>query len=528
MHALLYLTGRSLKNRIRKALHKPVTYIYLVIILFYLLAVPFGVRAMFEDIKLDSPEGMTAVFTVFAFWVIPVNLVAYARRKGLIYRRSDAHFLFPSPIGPKTILLYAHSKTLLTGLFMNIVLVLGCIYVFQVEPWRMLLYFLFTVVVENTLEGGIMLLLYGSERLGERERKWIVAVSYGLIGLLVLLAFVTCLGKSGSIRFEDVLAYLHSDGVQMVPLIGWYVAVLHLLFLGPTAVNVICSLLYLGTVVLVVWAAIRMKCTGEYFEDAEKFADDYDTVLETRRQGRTDVQLGRKKKVGKASITYRGKGAKAIFYRQLLEYKKSRFFIFDINTLCALIAGCFVSFLCSGEEGFAAENSSLILAGAMAYVTLIFSAYQGKWGKELLTPYTFLIPDNPFRKLWYATLMQHVQALVNGCLYVLVPVIVLHIPLSTAALTVLCYVVFCACKLYILTVAEVAVGNVLGNVGKQFFQLFLLGIVILLGVLGAALGMALGGINLAYVVMLVLLSLVLVILLTISTLCFYRMETLKS
>ena len=32
-----------------------------------------------------------------------------------------------------------------------------------------------------------------------------------------------------------------------------------------------------------------------------------------------------------------GKGAQAIFYRQLLEYKKERFFIFDKITLISLI-----------------------------------------------------------------------------------------------------------------------------------------------------------------------------------------------
>ncbi len=524
MSAVFYLYRQTLKNRLRKAMRKPITYVYLVIIVLYLFMLPYSFRVMFSEFKMDSPEGLAAVFTAFAFWVIPANLITYAKRKGLIYRKSDVHLLFPAPISPKKVLLYAHIKTLFTNLLLNLVLVVAGAYIFNVEWWRMVLYFLFSMVVENLLEGCIMLLCYGNQRLGEKGRGLLIKAAYALVGVLVVLALFAY--RSDGLSWDMVLTYLHSDQVQMVPLIGWYVAVVHLLFVGPTVVNVFCSILYLVLLAVVLWAALRMKCTGEYYEDAMKFADDYEEVLSSRRRGRSDVRLGKKKHFGKASVTYRGRGAKAIFYRQLLEYKKNRFFIFDVTTVICLAGSIGLSWLYHEEGGFG-NLADFIVPAAMAYVVFIFTALSGKWGTELKSPYTFLIPDNAFSKLWYATAMQHMQAAINGTLLAVPAGLIMGMSPLTIVLSILLFVMLNACKLYILAVAEVAVGNVLGQVGKQLFQMFLMGIAITVGIVGAVLGMMVGGINLAYALMIVLLLGETAIFMTIASLCFYRMETVE-
>lgn len=521
MKAILFLYRRNFANRLKKALHKPVTYVYLAFFLLYAFMVPYSFKVMFSDLNMSSPAGMTAVFTVFAFWVIPANLIAYARRKGLLYRKSDIHFLFTSPVGPKKILLYAHLRTLLITFLFNIILMLGGAYIFQVEWWRMALYFLFSIIAENLLEGGIMLLLYGSEKLGERGRRAIVKVTYALVGVLVAMGLYTYIVQG--LSFESVLGFLHSGMVQMVPVIGWYIAVIHLLFMGPTAVNVVCSILYFVMLIAVVCGALRMKCTGGFYEDAMKFADDYEEVLASRRQGRTDVKFGKKKKFGKAQVSYRGSGARAIFYRQLLEYKKNRFFIFDISTVISLIAGIGIAYLYIAEGGYGVMNDFIIPA-VMAYIIFLFTAYTGKWGKELSTPYTFMIPDSSFHKLWYATLIQHIQALINGCLFTLPGAVVMKMSPLTAVLCILFYVSMSACKLYILAVAQALVGNVLGRTGRQLFQMFLLGIAISVAALGVVAGMIYGSMDLAYFLMIVLLVVETAGFMAVATVNFHRME----
>lgn len=527
MGTIFYLYKHTLKNRIRIALHKPVTYFYIVLFVVYFVMILFSLKVMLEAYEVASPSGMAAVMTAFSFWMIPGNLIAYAKRRGLIYKRSDVHFLFPTPISPKKILLYAHLRTMPTQLIMNLVIALFGGILFRVSWWQLCIYFVFSILIENLIESSIMLLLYGSERISESGRKTVIAAAYGLVGALVVIGFFFYFKETSLSGGNSVLtmagSFLHSNAVQMVPFIGWYVSVLHLIFVGPTARHLIGTAAYLvfGTVLVVL--AFRMKCTGAYFEDAMKFADDYEDLVESRKKGNTNKKLGKKQKFNSASIVYKGSGARAIFYRQLLEYKKNKFFIFDTSTLVALIAGIGCVFLYRKHE--MGGLAQFMLPGMSAYLIFCFTALSGKWGKEIASPYTYLIPDSAFAKLWYATAMQHVQAVVNGILITLPGAVVMKLSPLTVILSVAFYVVLNANKLYALAVAEAAVGNVLGTMGKQLFQMFIQGAVIGFAALGAAVGMMLGGINLAYLLMILFLTAATAVFMVIAAWNFYKMET---
>ncbi len=527
MGAIGYLYRHIFKNRVRMALRKPVTYVYVVVILFYICVLPYSLQMAAQTYAMDSPSGMAAVLALLAFWTIPANLSAYARRKGLVYQNCDVHFLFPSPVSPKCILLYAHMRTLLLMVLLNLFAVACGRVMFRVEVWKLAVYFVFAVGVENVLEGGFMLLLYGSERLHENGRKMVVWGARALVWVLLLLGIYTYL-KEG-LSFGSVVDFLHSDGVQLVPVIGWYIAVVHLLFTGATTVNVIGSILYALLFLVTVFLAMRMKCTGAFYEDAIHFAEDYEEVMVSRRQGNMDKKLGKKQKFGKASVTWKGHGAKALFYRQLLEYKKSKYFIFDVNTVVALLAGVGLAWLYTREGGFGELGifgplEDFAVPAVSAYLVFVFTSLSGKWGKELLSPYTYLIPDTPFHKLLYATAMHHVQNLVNGCLITIPTALVMGMSPLIVVLSILFYAILSANKLYALAVAEAVVGGTLGRTGKQIFQLFLQGIVIMMAVTGGILGMNLGGIRLAYVMMDVFMALATIVFMVIATLNFCKLE----
>lgn len=51
-----------------------------------------------------------------------------------------------------------------------------------------------------------------------------------------------------------------------------------------------------------------------------------------------------------------------------------------------------------------------------AYLIFCMSAVATKWSKEMENPYTYLIPDTPIRKMWYATLWEHIRSFIDGCL----------------------------------------------------------------------------------------------------------------
>ena len=63
MSAILYLYRHIFRNRLRKAIRKPVTYVYLAFIILYLFMIPYSFKTMFSEFHMDNPEGMAAVLT---------------------------------------------------------------------------------------------------------------------------------------------------------------------------------------------------------------------------------------------------------------------------------------------------------------------------------------------------------------------------------------------------------------------------------------------------------------------------------
>ena len=237
-----------------------------------------------------------------------------------------------------------------------------------------------------------------------------------------------------------------------------------LIVLGPSAVTVIGTVLYAVSFLLLVAMAARMRCTGQYYEDAEKFADDYQEAQRRNKTGEVAF-VGKKKKYKTARVEYRGGGASAIFYRQLLEYKKERFFIFGFVTLVFLAGGLLTGWL-TMREGDAMQSAvwrHYLIPGILMYLGFIFSGYKTRWAKELENPYVFLIPDSGFKKMWYATVIDHIRAAVHGLLFVVPAMIGMRISWWYLPVYLVMQVCMNAVFLYSNTVLPVSAGKCCGR-----------------------------------------------------------------
>ena len=88
MGMIWYLYKKNLKNRAKKAVKKPITYLYVFLILFYIFVMPFSINIMLEEFGWKSVDKLVAIFAIVAFWMIPGNLISYALQKVCF-----AHFL---------------------------------------------------------------------------------------------------------------------------------------------------------------------------------------------------------------------------------------------------------------------------------------------------------------------------------------------------------------------------------------------------------------------------------------------------
>ncbi len=478
MKALIYLTWRSFVNNIKRAVRKPVSLILIIFLMAYAAYVAFAVGQLVMELRFDSVEGLVALITVWTIYMFLSNFIGYSSRKGIIFRPGHAHFVFPAPVSPKLVLVYSAWMNYLLSVVIDLLFVLAGLTIFGVEPWRMALFFLVGGVLEILLEGSMMVFLYTNESLSERFMKGLCTGIKIFLAAMTLF-FVLYFRREG-FNLETVSSFFDWPGLQMIPVVGWNIALYRLILSGATRLNVICSILYLCTVAGMFLIARFMRCEGAYYEDAAKFADDYVEMKRRKNSGEMVTGIGEKKrKFRRISGNYQASGAKAVFYRQLLEYKKERYFIFTKVTLINLAASVIMAFALRetiAESGI----GQIFLLGMVAYMTLVFSGVPGKWEAELRSPYLFLIPDTPFKKLWYATVMEHVKAFTDGIVLCIPMGVVWECSAGQIVMTVLIYTVLQANKMYTKVIAQCMVGDFFGKTGqdiiRMLLQMFLIGI----------------------------------------------------
>lgn len=329
-------------------------------------------------------------------------------------------------------------------------------------------------------------------------------------------------------EFSVVREYLAMPVIQLIPIVGWNIAVAHLIFIGPDVINVIGTVLFLVTTIGMFCAARKMKCTGEYFEDAEKFAEEFQAKrLEAQKKGAASLRFGKKKKYREASVEYKGHYAKSIYYRQLLEYKKNKTFIFGWNTFLCLVAGIVIGVYgyVSGLEE-CGEQKVFVIPAVAAYAVFVFSGYATKWSKELESPYTYLIPDSALKKVWYSTKIEHLRALIDGVFITIPGAITFQLSPVMTVLTILLYMCLMANRLYYGMLADAIIGKNLGATGRTFIKMFLQGIAMGMAIVAAVIGYMIWGLEAGFFLMILFMAILTFAGAAIASLSFAKMEAL--
>lgn len=526
MQGLIYLYQRTIANKIKKAVKKPTTYVALVFIVLYVVMIFWSFQMIINDAKIATPENLVTILSCIILLILPSNVISYSKRHGLLFRPSEVHFVFQSPVSPKTILMFTGIKSFAGNLLIGIAIFVFGIYWFHAGIVQMLLYFLFFEVFETILEASIIIFCYGNEKLKEKFFKGLTIVMYTFMAIIVGIGIYLLMTRK--MEFSVVREYLAMPVIQMIPIVGWNIAVAHLIFLGPNVINVIGTVLFLVTTLGMFCAARKMKCTGEYFEDAEKFAEEFQAKrLEAKKKGAASMRFGKKKKYREASIEYKGHYAKAIYYRQLLEYKKNKTFIFGWNTFLCLLVGIVVGVYgyVSGLEEFG-ELKVFVIPAVAAYAVFIFSGYATKWSKELESPYTYLIPDSALKKVWYSTKIEHLRALIDGIFITIPGAITFQLNPVMTVLTILLYMCLMANRLYYGMLADAIIGKNLGATGRAFIKMFLQGIAMGIAIVAAVIGYMIWGLEAGFFLMILFMAILTFAGAAIASLSFAKMEAL--
>lgn len=526
MKGLIYLYQRTIFNRIKKALKKPMTYLALIFIVLYVVMIFWSLQMTIKESNLATPENLVTVISGIVLIILPSNIIGYGKRRGLLFRPAEVHFVFQSPISPKTILMFAGVKSFSLNILVGIIIFAAGLYWFHAGILQMLIYFLFFVVFESILEASIIIFCYGNERLHEKFFKGLTIVMYAFMAVIVGIGIYLLFTRET--EFAVIREYLAMPVIQLIPVIGWNIAVAHLVFTGANVINVVGTVLFLVSTIVMFLAARKMKCTGAYFEDAAKFAEEYQIRRAKQKKGEVTVGLGKRKKYKDASVQYKGNYAKAIYFRQMLEYKKNKTFIFGWNTfLCfglGIVMGIY-GYVGNVDKAFG-QAKVFIIPGVVAYMVFIFSGYATKWSKELENPYTYLIPDSPLKKVWYSTKIELIRAVVDGILVTIPGAVTFGIGPVLTVLTVLLYVCLMANRLYYGMLADSIIGKNLGSTGKTLIKMFLQGLAMCAAIIAAVIGYFIWGLEAGFFLMILVMGLLTFAGAAIASVSFTKMEVL--
>lgn len=474
MRAILYVHLIGNKNRLKRSLRKAGTWLWVAVMGLYAFLVLPSLGGAIEKGGIGRPEYFVLILTAFSLYMSPINYAAYARRKGLLFFPCDVQLMFPAPISPKLLLIHASIRTNVMNVVMSLLLYLAGVIWFRVPAGAMALYCIFNIFISALMETCLVICLYGNERFSEKANRRFGRLMYLLIGCLFLPVVAMVISKE--LSWQAMLEFLSGDWVQLIPILGWEIGVMRLIILGPDAVNLTAALLFFLCLTIFFCLALRLRCTGAYYEDAMKFADDYQEAREKAKKGQTAVK---KKNLRQASVAYRGGGARAVFYRQYLEIRKSRWYIFGGQTLAAVVLAALLTWSISSGKNTAAVLESMeslryyVIPLALLYFALIFSGQQNRWGKERENPYIFLIPDTAFKKLWYATLMTHVSNGIHGLILIAPLCWALRLPPWMILLYAPFYVAMAAVWLYADVICETYLSSSIPAVGRRILRMLL-------------------------------------------------------
>lgn len=391
MKGLGYLFFTTLKNSIVQLVKSPgkliaaILFILLLVLVIFAGSIEAGQEQGFRD-----PKELYAI--VLALYVIFFVLGAY---KGLtsgasFYSMADVNLLFSAPMSTNKVLFYGLIRQ------MGLSLLVGVFILFQYS-WMNTTYNMGIGGVVAIFLGYCVVLccsqltamaIYSFSSGNVMRKRWIRGILLGGCGAIAIYLIISALTAGGAGSFAALVQAANSPVLSVViPVAGWVQGGVCSAMMGnylPIVWSVLAAGGYIALLALVI-----IKTNRNFYEDTLQATEISHKAMDAKKQGNLEAVPG-KVKVGQTGIG-RGKGAGVFFFKHLLEDRRSKFFILDLNSIIFMI--CIVAF------SFFMREEGLIPIFIFATYMQLFSSSFGRWIRELTKPYVYLAPIGPFRKL---------------------------------------------------------------------------------------------------------------------------------
>jgi hypothetical protein len=393
MAAIGYLIRKSIKNWLLDLKSKPQ---YIVLIAFVGLMLLSSILGGKITDRNYNEAFVSSLFLVATLVFGGVTIYGGVSETRSFFRLADVNLMFPSPIRPSHVIVYAMIRNVSTLAFTMIIMVyqIGTLrFTLGMTPPMIALTFIcifLMLVMSLTTSMCIMLLCNGRPRRKTLIKGLLVAV------LSLLLIYAVAAGKtySGSGGLNMFTAICSNKYLDLIPIIGWtrglFVALISLQLFPAIVYGCLCLALLIVEIV----AISRTK--SDYYEDVLDGASRREQVRQAVKDGKRAYipRSSKEKTIRKIGING-GKGASVFMYKRLLEQRRMALGMLSFTTIIIAAAGIFMSVIL---------HVSFFAFLGIAALLSVFLQRIHSWEGELTKIYIFLAPSEPERKLFFAIL----------------------------------------------------------------------------------------------------------------------------
>lgn len=428
---LSYIIRKSIKNRLKLLRKKPVQLIaYTIFFSFLILSLFMSKRTggngnfITEDLFGSIVTGLILLFTV-------PDLLTSLNNGSTFFRGADVNLVFTAPIRPQNILIYGFIKQIYTVLITLIFLFFQIPNLYQfknIKPYSAFLIMgaMFILMFANSIN---KILLYSVASKNERLRR-IINDGFKVLGtLLIGLYFIILYLEKSPIK--AVYSILNNKFLQYIPVYGWSRNLFMASINGISISTIIYGALMIMYILLCIFILYTLNL--DYYEDVLGATELKEKLISAKRNKgeKFYYNRGKKEKTRKVKYERTGNYASAIFFRHLLEYKKTGYGFINITSVIYMVIAFSVGL-------FSPVKDIRIVLGLSIYLLMIFS-FANKWQQELTRPYIFMIPDSSFKKVVFSTLLDNIKNLIDGIIIFLITGFFFKTPLLIIILCILAF-----------------------------------------------------------------------------------------